>query len=379
MLGDGHHGRMILFVPRDQLRPRRVDDHFAAEADAAREAEWTVALVDHDSLQHPDRADPPVTQTPAGGHALYRGWMLRSEQYIAFAQALAHRDIALRQPRPVSASPRTSVGPCLAGLTQHRWTVGAAGSLQPSRLRLADRPYCATSQVDETPLAWGGLHPDLSDADAAWAMAAGEMREDEFTGGYVLRQFETFTGPEVRTWWINGACRLITAHPDTPDNPPPAEIDLDPIARAVNALRLPFVTVDLAHRTDGVWRHRTRRSQSATARAPPHRATHRPPPPTRTDLDVMTGSNRAASSLAGSRSAQCDYRGTAVSAVASARPPLPMSMPSSSKTMVRPFLRANGRTCVRRRSVRVDPARTSWPCHGRTRCSLAAPHRAGSP
>jgi hypothetical protein len=71
-----------------------VDDLFVAEADAARDAGWTVALVDHDALQRPNGADPIIARMPTGGHALYRGWMLRSEQYTAFADALARRDMS---------------------------------------------------------------------------------------------------------------------------------------------------------------------------------------------------------------------------------------------------------------------------------------------
>lgn len=81
-----------------------------------------------------------------------------------------------------------------------------------------------------------------------------ELRGDDFTGGYVLRRYEPFAGAEVRTWWIGGACRLVTAHPDSPQQPPPDGLDLTALHPAIAGLGLPFVTVDLARRTDGVWR-----------------------------------------------------------------------------------------------------------------------------
>jgi ATP-grasp domain, R2K clade family 3 len=80
------------------------------------------------------------------------------------------------------------------------------------------------------------------------------LRDDDFTGGFVLRRFEEFTGAEVRTWWVDGVCRLVGAHPDTPDAKPPAAFDPAAVAPLVAALRLPFVTVDLVRRADGVWR-----------------------------------------------------------------------------------------------------------------------------
>jgi hypothetical protein len=42
------------------------------------------------------------------------------------------------------------------------------------------------------------------------------LRDDVFTGGFVLRRWEDFASAEARTWWVDGACRLVTAHPDTP-------------------------------------------------------------------------------------------------------------------------------------------------------------------
>ena len=70
----------------------------------------------------------------------------------------------------------------------------------------------------------------------------------------MLRRFEQFTGAEVRTWWIDGVCRLVTAHPDTPDQRPPADFRVPRLAAAVAGLGLPFVTVDLAQHADGTWR-----------------------------------------------------------------------------------------------------------------------------
>jgi hypothetical protein len=81
-----------------------------------------------------------------------------------------------------------------------------------------------------------------------------DLTDDDFVGGFVLRRFEQFRGAEVRTWWVNGVCRLISTHPDTPYNPPPDGLDLAPLAPLIAGLGLPFVTVDLACRTDQVWR-----------------------------------------------------------------------------------------------------------------------------
>ncbi|MFI7648802.1 hypothetical protein ACIBTZ_22370 [Micromonospora sp. NPDC049460] len=41
---------MMLLVPADVLRPRRPDEHFADEAEAARQAGIDVAVIDHDAF-----------------------------------------------------------------------------------------------------------------------------------------------------------------------------------------------------------------------------------------------------------------------------------------------------------------------------------------
>jgi hypothetical protein len=59
--------------------------------------------------------------------------------------------------------------------------------------------------------------------------------------------------PRRAPWWVDGACRLATAHPDIPGDLPP-DIDLSPFAPLIGSLGLPFVTADIARRTDGTWR-----------------------------------------------------------------------------------------------------------------------------
>jgi hypothetical protein len=98
--------------------------------------------------------------------------------------------------------------------------------------------------------------PDLTDTAAAWRVACRfrELREDEFTGGFVVRCFEQFVSAEARTWWVDGTCRLVTAHPDTPGDLPLGDLDLALFMPLIASLSLPFVTADLAQRADGTWR-----------------------------------------------------------------------------------------------------------------------------
>ena len=87
----------MLLIPSDVLAPIRPDEHFAAEAAAARDAGIEVALVDHDALTQPDGAGQAAARVPSGeDDAVYRGWMLTSQQYAAFAAALSQREVMLR-------------------------------------------------------------------------------------------------------------------------------------------------------------------------------------------------------------------------------------------------------------------------------------------
>lgn len=252
---------MLLLVPANPLRPRRPDDHFAAEAQAARAAGFDVAVVDHDALAAGDplRAIPAV---PAGSVAVYRGWMLRSEQYVAFAETLAARDVTLRTNGERYRRARELPGwyDALAPVTPtSRWTTSTdRAAFDQARVELGTGPAVLRDYTKSMKHHWheAAFIPDLADSTAAWQVASRflDLRGDDFSGGFVLRRFEHFTTAEVRTWWIDGKCALIGSHPDTPNDLPPVDVDLIAIAPLVAASGLPFVSVDFALRADGVWR-----------------------------------------------------------------------------------------------------------------------------
>jgi hypothetical protein len=254
---------MILLVPADPLRPARPDEHFAAEATAAAEAGLAVALVDHDALAEPGGARRAVARVPTGdGPAVYRGWMLASGQYAAFADAVADRGVTLRtsaaQYRQAHELPGWYLA--MAALTPaSAWTQGGSREqFERACAELGPGPAVLRDYVKSMKHYWdqAAFIPDLADTDAAWQVATRfrELREEEFTGGFVLRRFERLTTAEARTWWIGGTCRLITAHPDTPGEEPPGDLDTAPLGPLIAALALPFITADLARRDDGAWR-----------------------------------------------------------------------------------------------------------------------------
>jgi ATP-grasp domain, R2K clade family 3 len=263
---------MMLLVPSNVLRPRRPDEHFAPEAEAARDAGLTVAFVDHDALASGDAADHAVARVPEGHRsAVYRGWMLRSEEYAAFEQALARRGVTLRTDAGQYRRGHELPGwyEALSGHTpRSTWTATTSrAAFDDARALLGPGPAVLRDYTKSMKHHWDEavFIPDLADEEAAWSVACRflQLRGDDLVGGLVLRRFERFVSAEVRSWWIDGAHRLTSSHPDTPNDPPPqggsdAGTALD---RAIAALRplvaglgLPFVTVDLARRDDGTWR-----------------------------------------------------------------------------------------------------------------------------
>lgn len=258
----GQDVTVILLVPANPLRPRHPDEHFAAEAQAARAAGLGVAVVDHDALARGEDARRAVASVSGSGTAVYRGWMLRSEQYRALAEALAERGVVLRtdgkQYRRAHELPGW-YGALAAVTPPSVWSTGSErADFDRARTELGAGPAVLRDYSKSMKHYWdeAAFIPDLEDGAAAWCVARRflELREDDFVGGFVLRRFERFASAEVRTWWVDGVCVLIGAHPDSPNDSAPAEIDLAPIAPLIAGLGLPFVTVDLALRTDGVWR-----------------------------------------------------------------------------------------------------------------------------
>ncbi|WP_172890810.1 ATP-grasp domain-containing protein [Actinoplanes derwentensis] len=249
----------MLLIPADVLRPRRPDEHFADEARAAREAGIDVVLIDHGFTD----AAEAVARVPDGvGDVVYRGWMFTAERYAELAGALADRGAALRTGAAQYRQAHELPGwydTAAAVTPRTTWTTGDdLAGFREACVALGGGPAVLRDWTKSMKHYWheAAYIPDTGDTAAAWTVASRfrELRGDDFTGGFVLRAYEQFQGAEVRTWWLAGECRLVTAHPDTPDDLPPADVDLSAVAGPLRELSLPFVTADLTRHQDGRWR-----------------------------------------------------------------------------------------------------------------------------
>lgn len=257
---------VMLMVPADPLRPRRPDPHFAQEWAAARDLGAEVGLIDHDAVARAsdlEQAKDAVVRAPAGGDAVYRGWMVTGDQYARLETALAARGVSLRTSTRQYRSGHELPGwyASIASSTPEAvWTVGAdLEAFSRCLQRLEHGAAVLRDYTKSLKHSWeeAALIPDVTDERSSLQVAARflELRGDAFDGGLVLRRFEDFAGAESRTWWVAGRCVLVTAHPDTPDEAPtvPDEF-LDELAPHLALLSLPFVTADLVRRSDGRWR-----------------------------------------------------------------------------------------------------------------------------
>jgi len=253
---------MLLLVLGDPLNERKPDEYFSAEAFVAKALGWDAAVVDHDALECGDFMTAIKRVSTASEDAVYRGWMVRSENYVGLEAALRDRGVVLRTPAKVykRAHELPRWYPVFRSLTAPSVWLSGGGTeglveivkqLPPGRAVLKDWVKSMKHYWDEA-----AFIPDLSDEEAVLRVAERflERRGEDFVGGIVVRSFEEYQPGEVRTWWANGQCFARSAHPDTPDQQPDDFVLAEAVATAVAGMDAPFVTVDLARTVGGDWR-----------------------------------------------------------------------------------------------------------------------------
>jgi len=144
-------------------------------ADAAGQLGWAVVLVDHDALCRPAAALRRLP-TGTGGVAVYRGWMLASHRYAAFAEALATRRIRLLTSATAYRTAHELPG-WYPSFAQHTpasvWTTGRSLEALTQRVRgVAWHAAVLRDYVKSAKHAWheAAYVPDLGDTGALVAV-----------------------------------------------------------------------------------------------------------------------------------------------------------------------------------------------------------------
>ncbi|MEU4599891.1 ATP-grasp domain-containing protein [Nocardia sp. NPDC023988] len=255
----------------DPLNPRKVDDHFAEQAESARAAGAPVTLLDHDALLTGD-VDAAVRRVARdSGELWYRGWMIPTQRYRELAQAFSSRGCSLAVSPDQYASTHELPGwyPSFEELTPRSvWSATGPGEI-PDESALAqlvaplrDGAGIVKDYVKSRKHEWDTacFIPDLRDSENLRRVVEKfvELQGEFLAGGLVVREFEDFSdtagspASEARVWWLDGEPILIGPHPDNPAIH--VEPDLTAIAPTVSRFGRRFITTDVARRIDGVWR-----------------------------------------------------------------------------------------------------------------------------
>jgi len=260
----------VLLFPSLPYRPSEIDPDYASERDAARAHGFATALVDHTRVVSGEAVEA-VRGVPSGqGAAVYRGWMLRPEQYEAMYAALEAKGVVLQSTptayRTCHYLPESY--PFLDGHTPVSVWIPLDPSRTLERETLArllapfgDGALIVKDYVKSQKHYWkeACYIPSASDIDAVLRVARRflDLQDDELNVGLVFRELVPLeivgTHPksgmplaaEFRIFFMNGEVLLshrywgeLTAF-DT-------ELPLDDLRRIAARIPSPFFTMDVA-------------------------------------------------------------------------------------------------------------------------------------
>ncbi|HEY7125860.1 MAG TPA: ATP-grasp domain-containing protein [Ktedonobacterales bacterium] len=270
--------RTRLIFPADPLVSKQPDALYAGEMAAAQAAGFACSLLNFEALvdardtaEALRRVAPAEAPTPA----IYRGWMLRLEQYQRLYEALAVRNLTLLNTpaayRHCHYLPESY--PLLAGQTPRSVWLDAASGLAIERVMAALRPFgdapvIVKDYVKSQKHHWAEACYIPSAADrAAVERVVGRflaLQGPDLNEGLVFREFVPFEplatharsgmplSKEFRLFFLDGT--LLLAAPYWEEGAygtlqPPIERFL-PLARSIQSR---FFTLDVAKRQDGDW------------------------------------------------------------------------------------------------------------------------------
>lgn len=248
---------MTIVFPSSYMSGRRVDEAFEREYEAALAAGLAAALFRQElwDEERKVRLDQEIS-----GPALYRGWMMKPEEYELFYEALTETGLNLFTAPPQYAAmhifpnvyrylqedtPKTLFFPLHA-----RMDVGEI------REQLGDfliKDHVKSAKNTDFPAFFGG---DMTQEEFdRWMERFYEIRGELLTGGilakqYVrLKQYDGHTN-EYRVFYLRGHIVSVSRNSLQPGFT--AELPR-PLAEKYAALPSPFYTVDYAEKGDGNW------------------------------------------------------------------------------------------------------------------------------
>ncbi len=269
---------MRLIFCSDPLSPREPDAAYEAEAKAAERLGIRCDLVSFEALVQEgpsDRAVCRVARAALEEVGVYRGWMLRPEQYARMYQALAQRGVRLVN------SPEAyrhchylpDAYPIIAEHTARSVWLRTRGDVSPEALAellrpFGDRPVIVKDFVKSRKHEWAEacFIPSAGDRAAVERVVRRflELQAEYLNEGLVFREFveleplgqHPLSGMpltrEYRLFFLDGALLSRSRYWGEGEYGsvlPPGDLFLD-VARRV---RSRFFTMDVARRLDGEW------------------------------------------------------------------------------------------------------------------------------
>lgn len=223
-------------MPPDGLDPRRVDDLFRAQAELLRHQGYGVTLVPDDVF----RGGGTLRGIPQDAVVIYRGWMVRVDEYRRFEEAARSVGSTLLTDTDSYASTHHLPNwyPSLAEFTAETVVIASQDELIPTMRQLGWGSYFLKDFVKSLKVAGGSIV--RSDADAKrWVETMIEYR-DELEGGICIRRVESFVPEsECRYFVLDG----VPHAPDDRNIPVVVHAAAERIANR-------FFTVDTATTTD---------------------------------------------------------------------------------------------------------------------------------
>lgn len=269
---------MLLIYCADPLHPGQPDSAYQEEVAAAKAAGLAYELVSYEALVDDNDAKSAVRRIPEQSPrvtAIYRGWMLRPEQYTRLYDALATKGVRLiNDPtayRHCHYLPEWY--PQLDGYTPRSVWLQGGNSLTSDQIHKAlqpfgDEPVLVKDFVKSRKHEWDSACYIPSAADhASVERVVGrflELQDDDLNEGLVFR---AFVAPEPlathaksgmpltkewRIFFLDGAPILTSEYWEMGDYGEAAPI-LTAFTELAQRVRSRFFTMDIAQTTDGEW------------------------------------------------------------------------------------------------------------------------------
>ena len=228
-------------ISRDSAEPSRPEEMFADQWSALTQAGFSASLCSDAVLA----GTKPLQNVPPGSVVVYRGWMVKGEEYAALARAIEQCGAKVfTGPQEYLATHHLpNWYPLLADLTPETRVFPADADLVAELRALGWGAYFLKDYVKSLKTARGSIVREPAEAPAVIA----EMREyrGEIEGGVCVRRVEDYVPESEQRYFVLHGIGYAAA-----EGAPVPEL----VRRCAERLPSKFFSVDIARRRDGALR-----------------------------------------------------------------------------------------------------------------------------